>query len=493
LFESARVKEGSIWGLPARAAIIAFLTAGLTLGCWTGILTLRGLVHDALGAELTPTTFIEVARERKSAVVHINNCESFSVGRWENAPWPFELFRKDAPLREHLDKLLELEISLKDWRSEPCSGFIIDAEGHILTSHHIASEDDRFKVSLLDGDEYEATLVGKDARRHVALLKIDADRPLPFIPLGNSDALEVGQWVVVLGNPLGSGEVLHAGIVNATARPFAAPWKGGRDDMQYIMTEAASHQAVRGGPLLNLAGEAVGLNIGPRHRAREVGLAVPINAIKAILEELKLRGEVPTGWLGITVQELTPPLARYFQLSEEEKGVLVAGVEPGSPAEQAGLKSGDLVVTFDGEEVVEPEDLSGLVAGTPPGKQAAVEVIREGKPLSLTVTVGGAARKVPSPAPAAETIGLAVRDVSGEMARRLDMREPSGVEVTAVDEDSRAARAGLRRGDVIVEINRATVADTEAYKRLLAEATGESVLLLVKRRAWARFVVVQLD
>jgi serine protease Do len=450
-------------------------------------------MHDAVAAELTPATFVEIAKQRKWAVVHI----SLGHRAWKRGEHGHrlpEVFGKEAPLREYLDMLLDLEIPEVGWGGEDGSGFLIDSEGYILTSCGVVRQRERFKVSLLNGDEYKATLVGKDLRRHVALLKIDTDEPLPFIPLGESEALEVGEWVVALGNPLGTGEMLYTGVVSGTGRSCPAALRARRDAREYIATDAAAHPGSLGGPLLNLRGEAVGLNIGrPHRRSRGLGLAVPMDTVKAILGDLKLRGEVARGWLGVTIQPITPPLARYFHLSEEDEGVLVASVAPGSPAERAGLSREDVVVTFDGREVGEPEELSQLVADTPPGNEVTVEVIRGGERLSLAVTVGEAGGAGRPPGPATEIMGLTVIDITPQTARRLGMQEPRGVVVTAVEEGSPADRAGLREGDVIVEVNRTEVSDRETYEELLAGAEGESILFLAKRREGARFVVVQLD
>lgn len=488
---------GRGFGPPARRwrskfALAVALVVAVGLSYHIGITPLPRPTSDAEAATLTPTTFTKIVKERKWAVVHIIS-GSRAERLWEHGPWPPEFFGKDAPLREHLDRLLDLEIRWGDPGSEAASGFLIDSEGHILTSYGVARHGEDFKVTLLGGEVYEAILVGKDARRHVALLKIEAGKQLPFIPLGDSDLLEVGQWVMALSNPLGSGEMLFTGVINATRHPGPRTRRTEGDAREYIATDAASHPETWGCPLLNLRGEAVGLGIGgPRVRGTKAGLAVPINVVKAILDDLRLRGEVPQGWLGITIQPITPELARWFNLSEEDQRVLVASVEPGSPADLAGLASGDILVTFDGREIGEPEDLVELVADTPPGKDVIVEAIRQGERVSLTVTVGDAGRAARPRAPMTEIVGLTVRDTTQEVARRLGMLEPRGVAVVAVERDSPADRAGLREGDVIIEVNRTEVADRKAYEELLAETEGESVLLLVKRKKGARFVALQL-
>ncbi len=220
---------------------------------------------------------------------------------------------------------------------------------------------------------------------------------------------------------------------------------------------------------------------------------MPINEVKAILEDLKLRGEVTRGWLGTTIQAITPSLAIYFRLSEDDEGVLVASVEVGSPAERAGVREGDVVVTFDGVEVDEPEDLAELVADTPPGKELTLEVIRDGERLSLTVVIGEAGGTAQPPVLTTEMIGLSVKNVTPQVARSLGMKEPRGVFVVEVERDSPADRARMRKGDVIVEVNRTEISDREEYEELLARNEGESVLFLLKRDEGSRFVALQLD
>ena len=361
------------------------------------------------------------------------------------------------------------------------TGFIISADGYILTNNHVVSGADAIMVKLADGRELKAELKGTDDKLDVALLKIADKQPFPFAELGNSDALEVGEWVMAIGNPFGLAHTVTAGIVSAKGRVIGS---GPYDD--YIQTDASINPGNSGGPLFNGAGRVIGINTAIIANGQGIGFAIPINMAKAVAEQLKATGKVVRGYLGVNYDALSPKLAKSLQLSSD-KGVIVTHVEPGSPAAKAGLKVEDVIVRFDGKPVNADSDLPKLVAATPVGKSVTVLVYRKGKPAELTVVVGQQASKAgggagQSSQPANASIGINVRELTPEMARQLGLKEAKGVVVIEVKPGSSAEEAGMVRGDLILEFNGQPVDSLAQFAALAGKiAKGELVRLLLRR------------
>ena len=370
------------------------------------------------------------------------------------------------------------------------SGFVISEDGYIVTNNHVVENVDTIKVAFIDGSELEAEVVGRDPKTDIALIRVHSEDKLPALPLGDSDAIRPGDWVVAVGNPYGLSHTVTAGIVSAKHRRQII----GESYDDFIQTDAAINPGNSGGPLVNLRGEVIGINTAIRPWANTIGFTVPINQAKKILPQLRAHGRVTRGWLGVVIQNVTPELAEEFEL-EEETGALVSRVFPGSPAEDGGLARGDVILKFDGETISSWQELPQVVADTPVGKTVAVRIIREGKRKNVKVTIAelesgelaAAGDQAPS-SPA--SFGLRTQNLTAELAERLGAEEDHGVVVTEVEPGSPGEEAGLRRGDIIIEVDKAEVRDTEALKKLLENA-DDRVLVAVRRGKSSLYVVLK--
>jgi len=384
------------------------------------------------------------------------------------------------------------------------SGFIIDKEGYVLTNRHVVEGADKINVTL-SGDRngskrYEAKLVGKDARTDVALLKIEPKEPLSPIELGDSEAVEVGEWVMAIGNPFGlGGNSVTVGVVSYKGRGLSLGVQGTTVDM--IQTDAAINPGNSGGPLLNTRGQVVGINTmiitGGERQSAGVGFSVPINVAKEILPQLREKGRVARGWLGIQIQPVSEDMAKTFKM-REAKGALISQVTPGSPAEKAGLKVEDVVTAADGREIVDNGDLSRYVAGQAPGKTVKLDLLRDGQPKTISVTLGTFPDD-PTESQGEEEdsnkLGMTLRDLTPEMAERLDLpRGTRGVVVMEAEAGEAAEQAGLQRGDIIVAVNGAPVEGVSSFNKLIDAAKADGVARLrVRNSGGYRFVVLKLS
>jgi serine protease Do len=351
-------------------------------------------------------------------------------------------------------------------------------------------------VKLSDGREFGAKVVGKDPKTDIALLKIEDSGQLPVIPLGDSEALQVGEPVLAIGNPFGLEQTVTTGIVSATGRVIGG---GPYDD--FIQTDASINPGNSGGPLVNAKGEAVGMNSAIFSRSGGsigIGFAVPINMAKFVVPQLAEHGRVTRGLLGVTIQSVTPDLAKNFGASQPE-GALVSSVREGSPAARAGVKVGDIVVEFDGHKIGRSTDLSRIVAATPVGRTVTMKVLRDGKLVVLSPAVARMDDKEEAAGSEAEggegprgKLGLAVEPLTPEAARELGTAQTQGLVVRDVAEGSPAAEAGIRRGDVITEVNRRPVKSVEDLRRAVeTRAKGQPTVLLVHREGAALFLTLK--
>jgi serine protease Do len=366
------------------------------------------------------------------------------------------------------------------------SGVVIHQDGFILTNHHVVEGTDAIQVLLSTGKQYRAESIGTDPMTDLALVKIGVDAPLPVVPLGDSDKLEVGDWVLAIGNPFGFDHSVTAGIVSGKGRVLGA---GPYDD--YIQTDAAINPGNSGGPLFNLRGEVVGINTAIIPQSR-IGFAIPSNMAKGILLQLRARGRVTRGWLGVMVQQVSPQAAEPLGLKDAQ-GALVAEVTPDSPAERAGIQRGDVILRFGGKPVMEVRDLPRLVAETPVGTETDAVIQRSGKSTTVHIRVGELREERLARTRSQEPeFGLAVQELTPDLAKGLGVPEGQGVVVARVSPGSLAEDAGLRQGDVILEVDRTPVKTREAFEIAVRQrATGKSLLLLVRRRDTTRYVALQ--
>ena len=458
---------------PAKYAVAVFL-AGILL-CPHAYGQTKSRAADVTAY---PPTLADLVEKVKPGVVNISTTTTVRVpgnpfrhffGPDDQGPFS-DFFRRhygDVPDRELKQRSLG-------------SGFIIDREGYIVTNNHVVERADDITVKV-SGKEYKATIVGRDPKTDLALIKLVTPvKDIQPLPLGDSDRLRVGDWVIAIGNPFGLEETVTKGIISATGRVIGA---GPYDN--FLQTDAPINPGNSGGPLLNLKGEVIGINTAIVASGQGIGFAIPINTVRQITSQLKDKGKVTRGWAGVTVQSVTPEIAQSFGL-KETTGVLIADVAPGGPAEQAGIERGDVVTAFDGKEVKSAADLPRLVAETPIGKTVTVRVLRKGKPQDITLKVGEMASETAASAgraPAGRVdLGMNVDNITQKNQRQFQLKDKAGVVVTAVARGGVADQAGIQAGDIVKEVNRTAVRNVNDYRAALRQVrNGASLLLLIKR------------
>ncbi len=440
------------------------------------------------GGGAAPFSFAPIVRAVKPAVVNVSTTQTVrpqgpAAGPPGMSPQdPFsQFFRHFFP-----------EMPRSFTQRSLGSGVIIDQDGYIVTNAHVVKNADKIVVKLDDKREFEAQRVGIDEKMDVALLKITAAHDLTVAPIGNSDTLQVGDWVLAIGNPFGLSETVTAGIVSALGRVIG---QGPYDN--FIQTDASINPGNSGGPLLDVHGQVVGINAAIFSQSGGnigIGFAIPIDSVKSVLEQLKTRGKVVRGWLGVAIQDITPDLAKSFGLSKAQ-GALVADVTPDSPAAHAGLERGDIIVNYDGTDIDEAHQLPVLVADTKIGKSVSITVLRNGEKKTLHATVA----EMPVTAAAAgpgggteteQNWGLTVANITPDTAQQFELEITKGVVITEVDPDSPAGDAGLQPGDVVTQANRQPVRNLKEYRKAIAGKKNE-LLLLVNRQGQSFFVALR--
>ena len=372
------------------------------------------------------------------------------------------------------------------------SGVIVSPDGYILTNNHVVGGAEEIHVTLMDKREFTAKVIGKDAKTDLALIKIESKDPLPVADLGNSDGMDIGDWVVAIGNPFGFTLTTTAGIISAKGRMLG----GNYDD--FIQTDASINPGNSGGPLFNTAGQVIGINTAIYSRTGTnagIGFAIPVNLAKHVMDQLKSHGRVVRGWLGVEIQEVTPDLAQSFGLAKPE-GALVASIDKDGPAAKSGLERGDVVLKFDGKDVHDEHELPVLVADTPINKKVEVEVVRNGKHQNLEVTVGELKEAPVQTAKAEEpgtNWGMQVGDITPEIASQFHLQADKGVVVRHVAPDSPAADAGIQPGDLVLEVDHDKVASVNDFlaKAKAAKTGNKSALLLVQRGGTTIYMVIK--
>ncbi|HTG10778.1 MAG TPA: Do family serine endopeptidase [Candidatus Eisenbacteria bacterium] len=369
------------------------------------------------------------------------------------------------------------------------SGVLVDPRGYILTNNHVVENATEIEVRLSDDRKFKATLVGRDGRTDLAVVKIENPTgALPVADLGDSDRLRVGQWAIAIGNPFGLDRTVTVGIISATGRTHV----GVATYEQFIQTDASINPGNSGGPLLNLDGRVVGINTAIVSSGQGIGFAIPINMARDIMTQLINRGKVVRGWLGVAIQDLSPELAAGFGV-KEDAGVLVADVMKDGPAAAGGLKPGDVIVEFGGSAIKDVPDLQKRVAAIEPGRAAPVKVMREKKSVTLSIKIGEQPTDDAMEAEESrdEILGLTVEPLTPETAQQRRLAARSGLLVTEVAPGSAGAAAGIRPGDAILEVNRKPVSDADAFRQaVVGLKPGESVPVYLQRGGGANEYVV---
>ena len=425
---------------------------------------------------MVPVSFTDLAEKARAGVVNIrtvkNTREGGPVFRHFFGRNPF---RREDPFRDFFGPQREFK------QRSLGSGFLIDDQGFIVTNNHVVENADQIKVRLYDETEYDAEVVGRDPKTDIALIKIKPNgNDLQPLNLGNSDSLPVGSWVVAIGSPFGLEQTVTAGIVSAKGRIIGS---GPYDD--FIQTDASINPGNSGGPLLNLDGEVVGINTAIVASGQGIGFAIPINLADGIIAQLKDTGEVSRGWLGVGIQNLTPELAEYYRLDQKE-GVLVTQVYEGDPADEAGIKEGDIIVGIDGKDVKTSRELSRKVAEAGVGNKMRIKLLRDGRDKTVRVKLAKRPDQEPTLARGetrSDDLGLRVRDIDPEIAEQLGVStDQNGVVVVQLDPESKSARAGVRRGDIIIEINREPIGNLKDYQAQVQDIDkGDTVQMLLRR------------
>ncbi len=460
---------------------------------WTPVLALAALLIAAGASEARPRglpDFTDLVKRNGPAVVNISTTQKVRR-RHPALPPGMEIpDLEGTPFGEWLKRFFGEEGQEFQARSLG-SGFVISPDGYILTNYHVIKGADRIIVRLSDRRELDAKVVGKDERTDIALLKVESDRPLPTVRIGSSADLEVGEWVLAIGSPFGFDHSATAGIVSAKGRSLPS-----ENYVPFIQTDVAINPGNSGGPLFNMDGEVVGINSQIYSRTggyMGLSFAIPIDIAMEVVEQLRTKGKVTRGWLGVLIQDVDRDLAESFGLDRPE-GALIAKVLPDSPAAKAGLRVGDIIVEYDGHPVPDSGSLPPLVGRTPVGKRVKVRIVRNGRPRTVTVRVG----ELPEDGGAAGTAGRYEDTRLGVVVEALDepARKELGVEggVRVVRVTGAPAReAGLRRGDVILMIDNRQVEDLDGYRRIVRHLQGgRSVPVLVQRGGGPMFLAVRV-
>ncbi|MGA1861597.1 Do family serine endopeptidase [Deferribacter thermophilus] len=428
-----------------------------------------------------PDSFVDVVKKTRDGVVNISTTK---IVKRKGFPY---FFNDDFFRRFFGDDFKRFQEEPREYKSKSLgSGFVIDKEGYIVTNNHVIDGADEIVVKLADKKEFKAKVVGKDPLTDLALLKIDPkDEDLKPLPLGDSNKTEVGEWVVAIGNPFGLEWTVTAGIISAKGRVLG---EGPYDN--FMQTDASINPGNSGGPLVNMKGEVVGINTAIIPSGQGLGFAIPVNMLKELLPKLK-QGEVKRGWLGVTVQPLDEKLAKSFGLDKNE-GALIADVIKGDPADRAGIKAGDIVIAVDDEPVKDSRDLVMIIGKHNPGDKVVLTIIRDGKILKKSVVLGERKDGQVAEGGGLREGKIVVNDLNENELKDYGIN--GGVKVVDVDPSSNAYEAGLRKGDIIVWINRHKIKDSEEfYKYYDKIKKDEIVALKVITRMGSKFIAFNKD
>lgn len=472
--------------------IFRVLSLGIFLFVFFGIgfFQLETLAKTSADIRMIPESFTQLAELSGPAVVNIRTVKTYKNAaprlrqEYQNPNGDIE------PFYDFFDNFFG-EKQPQDYKQRSLgSGFVIDETGFIATNVHVIDDADKIMVILKDGREFDAEIVGRDPNTDIALIKIEAEVPLAYLNLGDSDELSVGQWVVAIGNPFGLAHTVTAGIVSAKGRIIGS---GPYDD--YIQTDASINPGNSGGPLLNLKGEVVGINTAIVASGHGIGFAIPSNMARGIIDQLKTDGEVTRGWLGVAIQDLTAELADYYGL-QDKKGALITEVFEEDPADIAGIKPRDIIVSVDGVSIDNPRTLTKIIADIRVGEITQITVLRNGEPKTFSVEIAKRQNKrTARHRPAKEksdALGIRVSEFTDDIARQFNITKTDGIIVTGIEPDSKGEKAGIMIGDIISEINRRPIANVSDYETAIDSYGQGDIIRFFLWRTSIGFQVVSM-
>jgi serine protease Do len=473
---------------PKILLVIVCALAGFLLVSSTYSVSGTGATSEVV--RMVPEGFTELAEKNSPAVVNIrtektNKMQGSMNPYFEKGPWG-----KDDHFRDFFEKFFGGQPQREFKQLSLGSGFIIDEQGYIVTNNHVVEGADKIKVILKDHKEFDAEVVGRDPNTDLALIRVNPDNHLPKVELGDSDILKVGEWVIAIGNPFGLDHTVTSGIISAKGRVIGS---GPYDD--FLQTDASINPGNSGGPLINMKGKVVGINTAIIAGGQGIGFAVPINLAKGIIEQLKSRGEVSRGWLGVSIQPLDENIGDYYGL-KDLGGVLVTQVFPEDPAAKAGIEAKDIIVKVNGRTVENPRELSRLIAEAGVGEIVEIVVLREGKEKTYNVKL--AKRKDTNLASGegkhqqSDELGIRVSSLTPERARQFGMKDTEGVVVVGVKPGSKAEKAGVKVGDLIKEINHHEVDTVHDYEKEINNLKSDEPVYMYIFRMNRGFMVIKM-
>jgi len=437
-----------------------------------------------------PESFNKLAENSSPAVVNIRTIKTIKGGGRVFRQFKKGPFGKNDPFNDFFDRFFGDERPHDFKQRSLGSGFIINKDGYIVTNNHVVENADKIEVILKDEKEFDAEIVGRDVNTDLALIKIKPDRDLPVLLFGDSDALKVGQWVVAIGSPFGLEHTVTAGIVSAKGRVIGS---GPYDD--FIQTDASINPGNSGGPLINMQGKVVGINTAIIAGGSGIGFAIPINLAKNIVDQLKSSGEVIRGWLGVGIQDISKQVAEYYGI-KSEKGVLVTEVFPDDPADKAGIEPQDIILSINGIEVGTSREITSMIADLGVGETVKIKALRNGKTRTFSVKI---AKREETRISARSTrkekqteLGISVENVTPEIARRFNLKNAKGVIVSAVEPDSKANEAGVRKLDIIKEINHKSIATVSDLNKVISEIKKDEPIRMFIWRTNRGFLVIKM-
>ncbi|MCD6487130.1 MAG: DegQ family serine endoprotease [Syntrophobacterales bacterium] len=492
---SEKAKKRKRFLLVLVSFLVAVFMVSLVETIHFSTVSLKVSSHEAMAASTesmikgAPSSFADLVERLKPAVVNISTTKTITSGGFRsplNDPRFNRFFGGDDFFKKFFGDMPEREFKQRSLGS----GFIISEDGYIFTNNHVVEKADKIVVKLSSGKEYNATVKGRDKNTDIALLKIEPDNGLPVVKLGDSSKLRVGDWVIAIGNPFGLSQTVTAGIVSAKGRVIGA---GPYDD--FIQTDASINPGNSGGPLFSLDGEVVGINTAIVAQGQGIGFAIPIDMAKDVLPNLRTKGKVVRGWLGVSVQGITEDIAKNLKLKTAE-GALVSDVFKGDPAEKAGIKAGDVIVEIDGKIVKNTHELIKIIAGVAVGEKVKIKVLRDGKKKTFTVKVterpeskeqvGVESKEI------GEFFGMTVQGITPEIAEHLGLPNITGVIIAQVKNGGPADEAGIQTGDIVRRINKSEISSLKDYQHVMAKAgSADTVLVLIQRGKSKFFAVIR--